>query len=88
MVAMKMINQRSVLIQTRSSHKGPPPWHYPYKQGEASSSNDVEKPKQVIEATSGVKVRHENNDLPQKIEDIVIEHFKPDHGMFRDCRSS
>ncbi len=70
----------------RSSHKGPPPWHYPYKQGEASSSNDVEKPKQVIEATSGVKVRHENNDLPQKIEDIVIEHFKPDHGMFRDCR--
>ena len=55
-----------------SSHKGLPPWHYSYKQGEASSSNDVVKSKRVIESDgfssspSDVQVKHENNDLSQK----------------------
>jgi hypothetical protein len=70
----------------RSSHKGLSPWHYSYKRGEASSSNDVGKSKRAIETTSDLKVKHENNALPQKIEDIVIEHFNPRPRMFRDCR--
>ncbi len=70
----------------RSSHKGLSPWYYSYKQGDASSSNDVGKSKQSIETNSDIKVKHENNDLSQKGDEIVIEHFKPDSGMFRDCR--
>ena len=50
-----------------SSHKGPPPW----LRGEASSSNDAAKSKRVIETSSDVKVKHENNDLSQEGGKIV-----------------
>ena len=39
-----------------------------------------------IEMMPDVQIKHENNDLSQKIEDIVIEHFNPGPFMFRDCR--
>lgn len=35
---------------------------------------------------SDVKVRQENNGLSQKGDESVIEHFKPEPLMFRDCR--
>jgi hypothetical protein len=68
----------------RSSRSSLPPWFY--RGREANSSSDTGKSKRAIETNADFQVKHENNDLSQKGDEIVIEHFTPDYGMFRDCK--